>query len=478
MNILIYFYQYIIFFYAASGILLLVSLVTLSIMKARKYKFEFTDKEDDILKKSPYAPGISIIAPAYNEEKTIITNVRSLLTIDYPTFEVVIVNDGSKDRTLELLIEEYEMVETPFAYIEKVQSQPFKRVFKSTNPKYDKLIVVDKVNGGTKADASNAGINVSKYDYFVCTDVDCILSRHSLLKMIQPILNSSVPVIAVGATMRMANSCEVDNEGAISRVRPPKKLIPRFQELEYIRSYLISKMGWSAINAVPNVSGGLGLFNKSVVIAAGGYDSLSHAEDMDMLLRMVIHMRNLNKPYKVVYVPVTTCWTEGPPSLSVLMKQRTRWGRGLMQFFIVHRAVLFNRQYGRVGLLMMPYVFIYEFLAPVVELIGIIATLLFMLSGKLNYETAVTLLLLVVLFFMLVSAIAVVYDLLINKLYKHFGEYFKLFLCAPFEIIIYHPLITFFNIKGYIDFLSKQSFKWGTMTRQGVKVELEKAEIN
>lgn len=474
MNTISYFYQYLIFFYGITCIISLVFLASASIVRGWKYKWKYTQKEDQILKASPYAPGISIIAPAYNEEKTIITNVRSLLTIDYPKFEVVIVNDGSTDKTLDLLIKEYEMVETPFAYIEKVQSKPFKRVFKSTNSLYNKLIVVDKVNGGTKADASNAGINVSKYDYFVCTDVDCILSRDSLSKMIAPILNSTVPVIAVGATMRMANSCEVNDEGVITRVRAPRNIIPRFQELEYLRSYLISKMGWSAVNAVPNVSGGLGLFDKSVVIAAGGYDSLSHAEDMDMLLRMVIHMRNLNKPYKVLYIPVTTCWTEGPPNISVLGKQRTRWGRGLLQFFIVHRKVLFNRHYGRVGMVMMPYLLLFELIAPIVELSGILMTIYFLFTNKINFETAYMLLSFVFLFFVLVSTITIVYDLLINKLYKRFREYVGLFFTSLFEVFIYHPFVVFFNVKGYIDFLSKQNFEWGAMKRQGVKVEQNK----
>ena len=471
MKTIIYFYQYLVFFYGIAFIIIIIFLTLSSFIKAWSYKWRYTKKEDEILKKSPYAPGISIIAPAFNEETTIITNVQSLLTIDYPTFEVVIVNDGSTDKTLELLINEFDLVETPYAYIEKVQCQPFKGLLKSTNPLYKQLTVVNKVNGGTKADASNAGINVSEYDYFVCTDVDCILSRDSLLKMIQPVLNSSVQVIAVGATMRMANSCEVNEEGIITRVRPPRGIIPRFQELEYLRSYLISKMGWSTIGLMPNVSGGIGLFDKSVVIEAGGYDSLSHAEDMDMLIRMITYMKNYNKPYKISHVPVTTCWTEGPPNLFVLNKQRTRWGRGLLQFFIVHRRLLFNRHYGKVGLVMLPYLLIFELLAPLVEFSGIAITVYFLFTNKINFETAYVLLSFIFLFFVLISAITVVYDLMMNKLYNRYREYVKLFSCALIEIFIYHPFIIFFNVKGYIDFLFKQRFEWGAMKRQGVQVK-------
>jgi len=467
MDFFIDFYQYRVFFYVTLIVISYVILAVMSYINITNYRWKFTKKEDEILKQSPFTPGISVIAPAYNEEKTIVANVNSMLTLDYPLFEVIIVNDGSTDKTLDLLIKEFELVETPFAYIEKIRTKPFKRILKSTNKKYDKLTIVDKENGGTKADASNAGINASIYPYFLCTDVDCILSRDALIKMIQPILNSSEHIIAVGATMRMANSCEINEGGVITRVRPPRRFIPCFQEVEYLRSYLISKMGWSLVNAVPNVSGGLGLFDKSVVVEAGGYDPISHAEDMDMLLRMVAYMRDFNKKYKIAYIPVTTCWTEGPPSLSVLNKQRTRWGRGLMQIFIVHRKFLFNRKYGRVGLATMPYIFLFEFLAPIIEATGILFLIYFLFTKQVNFETAYILLGYVYLLGVTISTIAVVFDLMISKLYRRFREYLKLIFFSFIEILLYHPFIVFFSIKGYIDFLSRQNFEWGAMKRQG-----------
>lgn len=460
-------FQYLVFFYGTTLTLSYIALTVMSYLNTRNYKWKFTKKEDKILKESPLAPGISIIAPAYNEEKTIIGNVYSMLTVDYPLFEVVIVNDGSKDKTLDLLIEEYDLVETPYAYIEKIKTKQFKRILRSTNPKFDKLTIVDKENGGTKADATNAGINVAAFPYFLCTDVDCILSRDALTKMIQPVLNSDVPVIAVGASMRMANSCEVNEDGVLTRVRPPKRMVPCFQETEYLRSYIISKMGWAYINASPNVSGGIGLFDKEIVIESGGYDPLSHAEDMDMLLRMVSYMRDHNEKYKVIQIPVTTCWTEGPPSLSVLNKQRTRWGRGLMQIFIVHRKFLFNRKYGRIGLILMPFIFFFEFLAPIIEVFGFFSVIYLLFNNQVNFETAYILLGYVYLLGVSVSMIAITSDILVEKLYKRFREYSKLIFFSFIEILFYHPFIVFFSIKGYIDFLSRQNFEWGAMKRQG-----------
>jgi len=461
------FFQYRVFFYATLIVLGCALLAIMSYINIRKYKRKFTRKEDEMMRKSPFIPGISVIAPAYNEEKTIIANVNSMLTLDYPLFEVVIVNDGSVDKTLDLLIDEFELVETPFAYLEKIKTQPFRRILKSTNPRYEKLTVVDKENGGTKADATNAGINASIFPYFLCTDVDCILSRDALTKMIQPILDSNVPVIAVGATMRMANSCEVNENGVITRVRPPKGLIPCFQEIEYLRSYLVSKNGWSLMNAVPNVSGGLGLFDKSVVIEAGGYDPLSHAEDMDMVLRMVAYMRDYRKKYKVLYIPVTTCWTEGPPNLSVLNKQRTRWARGLMQMFFVHRKFILNPKYGRTGIIMMPYIFLFEFLAPVIEGLGLLMLIYLLATNRINFNTVFVLMGYIYLVGVTISTFAVAMDLYVAKLYERFREYLKLVFLSFFEIILYHPFSIFFSWKGYVDFLSKQKFEWGAMTRQG-----------
>jgi len=460
-------FQYQVFFYATFVVAGCVTLAILSFINIQQYKWKFTKKEDNILKRSPFVPGISIIAPAYNEEKIIVTNVNSLLTIDYPLYEVIIVNDGSTDKTLDLLIENFELVETPFAYFEKIKTKPFKRIFKSTNPEYNKLIVVDKVNGGTKADASNAGINASSYPYFLCTDVDCILSRDVLTKMIQPVLNSNTQVIAVGATMRMANSCEVDEKGIMTRVRPPKRFFPCFQEIEYLRSYLLSKMGWSLINAVPNVSGGLGLFDKSIVIEAGGYDPISHAEDMDMLLRMVAVMRDNNKKYRIIYIPVTTCWTEGPPSLSVLNKQRSRWARGLFQMFVIHHKFLLNPKYGRVGMLLMPYIFLCEFLAPIIEGLGFLFLIYLLLMGQVNFETAYIMFGYIYLICVTLSTTAIVFDMMVKKHYKRFREYLKLIFFSSFEILLYHPFIVFFSWKGYISFIFKQKLEWGTMKRQG-----------
>ncbi len=466
-------YEYFIFFYATSLILSYIILAIFSFIAINRYKSYNTDMDDEELLNSELAPGISVIAPAYNEEKTIIVNVKSLLTLNYPLFEVIIVNDGSKDDTLKLLIEEFDLVEAPFAYVEKIKTKPYKRTFKSQNPKYDILTIVDKENGGTKADAFNAGLNASVFPYYLNTDVDCILARNTLTKMIKPILSSKTTVIAVGATLRMSNSCEIE-EGIITRVRPPKALIPRFQELEYIRSYLLGKMGWELINSVPNVSGGLGMFDKDVAIKAGGYGADSHAEDMDMLTRMAAHMMNNKLDYKIAYIPLSCCWTEGPPNIQILNRQRTRWASGLFQMFSDHRKILFNPSYRRLGLITFPYIFIFEFLAPIIEAFGILFSIFLLLYGYVNWSFAPLILLYSYTFAIMISSIVIIWDQMTFKYYNTTREVLSLFVTAFIEPFVYHPMIMFFSLKGYFSYVTSRELAWGTMTRQGFDNEDEK----
>lgn len=464
METFLYIYQFVIFFYAFSLVVIYTALAILAFFKLRQLVAEKSTDTQRIFRESPFIPGISIVAPAYNEEATIINNVTSFLTVNYPTFEVVIINDGSKDDTLQLLIDNFELVETTYAYVEKIKTKPFKRIFKSTNPEFKRLIVVDKENGGTKADASNAGVNVAKYPYFICTDVDCVLDREALTKMILSVITNKTRVIAVGATMRMVNSCVVE-DGVLLETRLPVRIFPLYQEIEYLRSYYIGKLGFSTINAISNVSGGLGLFDKEVAIGAGGYDPLSHAEDMDMTTRMIAYMINYQKPYKIDLVPDTCAWTEGPPNFRILNRQRTRWSRGLYQIFSVHWQYVFNRKYKKMGLISFPFIFFFEFLAPIIETFGYLATIYLIIVGGINWNTAFLMLFFSYIFGLSLSMTTLLYERLLERRFKN-REYFRLILFCLVEPIIYHPLIVFFNIRGYIDYLTKSSFEWGTMTRQ------------
>ncbi|MFI5453541.1 glycosyltransferase family 2 protein [Pedobacter sp. UC225_61] len=263
------FYEVFMFDYATALMLSYGMLVVLSIIEIRVYlKRQHYIALNSILA-SPYSPGISVIAPAYNEGLNIISNVHSLLALNYPKFEVIIINDGSTDHTLQKMIEEFDLVVIEFAYNEQIVTQRVKQIFRSSNPAFFNLLVVDKENGKSKADASNAGINVSSYPYFLCTDVDCVIHKDTLLKLIKPFIESPTKIIATGAAIRISNSCEIKN-GFLVKVKIPNQYLPLFQELEYIRAFLLGRMAWSKINGLMLVSGGLGMFDKEVAINAGG----------------------------------------------------------------------------------------------------------------------------------------------------------------------------------------------------------------
>lgn len=462
-----YFYSYLIYFYATILALIYLCLMVMSYYNTIRYKYRYTKREEEYLNEFPdAAPGISIVAPAFNEEVIIYDSVSSLLNLDYPNFEVIIVNDGSKDSTLGILIREFELEEVPYYYIYKIACKPVKRVLRSRNPLYNRLIVVDKFNGGTKADAMNAGINVAQFDYFVNTDVDCILAKDTLSKIILPVLDSDKQVIAVGATMRMSNGCVLEN-GRISEFNPPNRIIPLFQETEYLRSYLVSKMGMSMINVVTNVSGGFGLFNKEIVLSAGGFDSESHAEDMDMTLRMIAYMRENKKPYRIVQCPYSLCWTEGPSTIKFLKSQRTRWGRGMIQCILDHKKFFLNKNYGRLGFVIMPYIIFFEFLAPIIEVLGLLYLLFLLITSQVNFDTFWMMVAYAYLIGLSVSIITVSYDLVLGKLYKNFWQYLKLVLFAAIEAVVYHPLVVIFTLQGYFQYLTRKTIKWGSMRREG-----------
>ena len=490
------FYQHGVFVYGTSLLLAYGMLAIMSLISIRRYMKKNATADLNILVESPLAPGISVIAPAFNESVTIVQNVRSLLTFNYPKFEVIIINDGSTDDTLEKLIEEFNLEHVDYAFRPKLNCQPILRVFKSNNAAYEKLMVIDKVNGKSKADASNAGINLSSYDYFLCTDVDCILEKDTLIKLIKPFMDEETTkikevgepceecgfqhikedfkrVIATGATLRMVNSCDVDG-GLITRVRPPKRFLPRFQEMEYIRAFVLGKMGWDLINSVPNVSGGLGMFDKEIAIKAGGYDSKSFGEDMDLITRMCGLMRASDRKYSVRYVPETLCWTEGPTTLKVFGRQRSRWARGLAQIMSIHRKILFNPRFGRLGLIVFPYNFLFELMAPLVEFTGILYYIYLIWTGQINWPYAVILIIFVYTYSVMITTLALLWDQITFKYYKTWGEVIGLCTMAFFEPFVYHPLILFFSLKGYFNFVTGRKHVWGNMQRQGFGTQQKK----
>ncbi|WP_246074189.1 glycosyltransferase family 2 protein [Flavobacterium daemonense] len=422
--------------------------------------------EDEVLLRSNHILGVSVVAPAFNEGLNIVYNVKSLLSLTYPKFEVIIINDGSSDDTLEKLISEFDLVKIDFYYQEKIPTQPVRGHYKSKNPVYSKLLVVDKINGKSKADASNAGINSSKYPLFLCTDVDCILKQDTILKLAKPFMESQIRVIATGAGIRISNSCDV-KEGFLYRVHYPKEWYPRFQELEYVRSFLFGRMAWSQINGLLLVSGGLGMFDKDVVIKAGGYWHKSLGEDMELVTRMRKYMHDTNQKFLIQYIPESLCWTEVPSTRQVFLRQRIRWARGLVQTLYLHRNMFLNRKYGRTAFLVLPFFFSFEFLVPIIEFIGIITLIASFIFGIIDFQYLLIISLLVYLFYLSITIISILIDEILYKSYANYKELLTLISMAIIEPFVYHPITVYASLKGYWYFFTKKEQKWGVMVRKG-----------
>lgn len=427
-------------------------------------KNSFTDYR--VLAGSNQAPSISILAPAYNEGANIIENVRSLLSINYNNLELIIINDGSKDDSLQRLIAAYDLYKTDFFVNPQIKTKEVRGVYKSRKAVYRKLIVVDKENGG-KADALNVGVNIAQNSYIVCIDVDCILEQDALLKLAKPFLeNTNVRVIATGGVIRIANGCVIEN-GRLVKVNLPKQFLPRVQTLEYIRAFLLGRMAWSRLNGLLLISGAFGAFDRDIVVKCGGYNCDTVGEDMELVVRMRRYMEEHKEPYKVSFIPDPLCWTEAPASYKILGRQRNRWTRGTIETLQLHKKMFFNPKYGLLGMVSYPYWFFFEFLAPIIEFFGLLSFVFFVLLGLIHWSFFLSLLIFIYSFGFLYSVFAILMEVLTYNQYKRTKDVLLLVLTAFLEPFIFHPFVVWSAIKGNIDLLQKKN-SWGEMTRQGL----------
>jgi len=409
---------------------------------------------------SNYAPPVSVVIPAYDEEATIVESVRSFLTLRYPLHEVVVVNDGSKDRTLEVLIDEFDLHESDQPIRLQLETAEILGVFASPS---ERLVVVDKLNGG-KADALNAGICAARYTFVCCIDADIILEEDALLRVARPLIESS-EVAAVGGIVRVANGCEVES-GRVVEVRTPKKAIANFQIVEYLRAFIAARTGWSVLNCLLIISGAFGMFRRQDLIISGGFATDTVGEDMELVTRMHRILREAGRKYKITFVPDPVAWTEVPETLRVLHRQRDRWHRGLIDTLLRHRKMLFNPRYGMGGLVGMPYYFLFEFLGPVVELLGYLAFAVGLLLGILNLEFAVAFLLAAVGLGALLSTAAVFLEELRLRRYPRWSDLLKLTAYGILENFGYRQINTVWRALAIVSFLRKNT-DWGAMEKQG-----------
>ncbi|MGH2514600.1 MAG: glycosyltransferase family 2 protein [Ktedonobacterales bacterium] len=417
----------------------------------------------DDLFNSPLTPGISLIAPAFNEEIGVLQSVRNMLNLRYPVYEVVIVNDGSRDRTLDVLKEAFQLRKINAAYSPTIATAPVRALYVSTIE--PNLTIVDKENGG-RADALNAGVNAARMPLVCCVDADSVLERDALLWVAKPFVEQPELVVASGGTIRIANGLRIDG-GSVTEVRLPPTALPMFQVIEYMRAFLTGRTAWSRLNCLPLISGAFGLFRRDLMLEVGGFRRETIGEDAELIAHLHGYLRDQRRPYRCVFVPDAMSWTEAPETARVLRRQRARWHSGLTEVLWTHRRLIFQPRYGAVGLLAYPYFFLVEFLAPLIEGTGYLVFGASLAAGLLNVQLALLVMVVSVAYGVLITMGAVVLEEYAYQRYPRWRDLVRLSAFAVAENFGYRQLTVLWRLEGIWKVLRKKQ-SWGAMERRGL----------
>jgi cellulose synthase/poly-beta-1,6-N-acetylglucosamine synthase-like glycosyltransferase len=434
----------------------------LSLAGLLRYRRMITFVRFDEIFRMPIVKPVSVIATAFNEEASIIESIRSLLSLRYPVFEVIVVNDGSTDATLARLTEAFDLRLSKAVFRKSVPTLPIRGIYRSAVQ--PNLIVVDKVNG-KKADAMNAGLNVSRYPLFCATDADSILEKDILLKVVRPFLEDPGRTIAVGAIIRLSNGCVV-RDGQVTEVGIPRNWIARFQILEYLRAFLGARLGMAMMRSTLIISGAFGMFRKDVALACGGYRAASITEDLDLVIRMQKHMHEMKKPFRIQFIPDPICWTQAPERLRDLGRQRNRWHRGLMQTLVRFRGMIFNPRYGVAGMFALPFYAFFEMAGPFIECLGYALFLGHMVLGQINYPFAVTFFFVAIFYGTFVSLLSILLEELSARRYPRPRDILILSVAGIAENLFYRQYLAVVRAWSLVDYLKGKN-EWGAMEKRG-----------
>lgn len=413
-----------------------------------------------------YKP-VSILSPAYNEEASIIQSVEALLQIKFPDFEVIVINDGSTDQTLDKLKDHFDLYPIDKPVNLPIDHKPIRGVYKSN--RYTELLVIDKENG-RKADALNAGVNMSSKELICAIDADSILDPDVLMKLLRAFVENE-NVIAVGGIVRVANGCKIEDY-IVKKVGMPKSFLGRIQAVEYLRAFLFGRVGWDYFNSLLIISGAFGVFDREAVLEVGGYLHDTVGEDMELVVRLHRHFREKKEKYNIRFLPEPVCWTKVPTDWEALGRQRNRWQRGLADSLWRHRKMLFNPDYGRLGMLAMPYFVFVEMFGPIVELTGFVYFFAILALGHLESTFVLLFFTVAIMLGMVLSVSAVLCEEFTYRRYPSIKDVATLTLYAFIENIGYRQIHTWWRFKGLIDFF-KGKKEWGEMTRKGFSEEQE-----
>lgn len=437
------------------------AMAVLGFLEIRDYVRRSPMRDYRAIARSPMSLPISLLVPAYNEEPCIVSSVRSLLQTDYVLFEVVIVNDGSKDGTLDELIRAFELVPVDRVPRAQLETKPVRGVYVSRGDR--RITVIDKENGG-KADSLNAALRFARYPLVCCMDSDTMLEEDALARLVWP-FQLHPETVAIGGIVRIANGCKIE-DGRVTDVRAPRSLIGRLQAVEYLRAFLSGRTAWSRLGMLLVISGAFGLFRREAVIEAGGYATDTVGEDAELVVRLHRTCREKGVPYRIGFLADPVCWTESPSSWRVLGRQRDRWHRGLIETMWRHRSMLFNRRYGRIGLIGMPYFLVFELLGPLFEVAALVLFVLSIAFGVASPSLILTYIAVSCLFGLALAVSSLVIEEHAFRRYRRWSCLLHLMSVSLVENFGYRQWQTLVRLRAFTT-VRKHKHAWGAMTRTG-----------
>lgn len=449
--------------YMAFAILFYFLTMLFAYASLSKYKRLNEEPLEDEFNMNLFTKPVSILVPSYNEEVGIINTIYSLINVKYPESEIVVIDDGSIDKTSELVIAAFNMVEQSIEPRSALDTKPVKKTYYSQN--YSNLTLIVKDNGG-KSDALNCGINYSRYPYFCSMDGDSILDENSLLKVMKPIIASDGQVVAAGGNVRIANGSEVDY-GKLKESEIYQRPIVAYQIMEYLRAFMLGRIFLTRLNMVLIISGAFSVFKKDIVIKMGGYDTNIIGEDMELVIKMHKWIQTKGTDERIEFVPEPVCWTEAPTALKVLRRQRRRWSQGLIESLWTHKYMTLNPKYKRIGMFAFPYFWFYEAFGGVVELVGYIYLMLSIFWDAVNYPIAVALFISIILYGAIFSIFSLLLEAWSTRSFIRPRMMLYFIFLALVEGLIYRPFTIFFRMEGMIRALFKRQ-DWGNMERKGI----------
>jgi cellulose synthase/poly-beta-1,6-N-acetylglucosamine synthase-like glycosyltransferase len=404
---------------------------------------------------------ISIIVPAHNEEKNVVESVRALLNLRYPQHEVVVVNDGSADQTMAKLRAAFALEAVPIDMRIDLKCEPVRATYRSAINR--RLVVIDKENGG-KADALNCAVNAARYPLVCAIDADTLIIPDALLRLVRPFL-SDLEVVGVGGSLCLANGCKIER-GNVVEVGLPRSWLARFQVIEYMRAFLVGRLGWDGLGGNLIVSGAFGLFRRQAIVKAGGYATDSVGEDMELVARLRHDVPKWLQARAIRHLPDPVAFTEAPDSLRILGNQRDRWQRGLFDTLWRHKRMAFNPRYATIGLFVTPFFWIFELFGPFIEIFGYVYLLLTVIGGMIEPMFASLFGAMALLSGFLLSLGGILLEELSLSFFRQPGDLRRLLTVSVLENFGYRQMVLLYRVRGFLKYLLGEK-AWGRMTRQG-----------